>query len=106
MSSRLDSKSCFYFISVCCGIKLPNFYDASVRLQPETDSDEKQKLESETETKQFPAETEKSALAVIATGFFFFFLTAGSDAYFQSQTYTFGLCGPLALTPAQVTSYA
>jgi hypothetical protein len=69
------------------------------------ESDEKRKLDSDNELKPFPAETEtsrKSELKVIISGFCFFVLSAGSDAYFQSQTYTFGLCGPLALTPAQV----
>lgn len=91
-----------------CGIKLPNYYEA-VRLQNEAAATEaaaeKQKLDPENASKPVSTESERrrSEVKVMISGFSFFILAAGTDAYFQSQTYTFGLCGPLALTPAQVS---
>jgi hypothetical protein len=93
------------FFSVCCGLELPNFYER-VRLPAESDVDEKKKLEAEAELKPGPeAARPKSEIRVLVPGFFFFVLCGGVDAYFQSQTYTFGLCGPLSLTPAQVCKH-
>ena len=36
--------------------------------------------------------------ALICLGVIFYFLFCGIDSYFQSQTYTYGLCGPLELS--------
>ena len=35
---------------------------------------------------------------LICLGVIFYFLFCGIDSYFQSQTYTYGLCGPLELS--------
>ena len=37
-------------------------------------------------------------IALICLGVIFYFLVCGVDSYFQSQTYTVGLCGPLKLS--------
>ena len=37
-------------------------------------------------------------IILITLGVLFYFLTCGVDSYFQSQTYTFGLCGPLDIS--------
>jgi hypothetical protein len=93
---------------VCSGIELPNFYSntQTVKLPIEEADEEKKRLEAETEgeKEELVKEKEKSENKVLISGFFFLVLSAGIDAYFQSQTYTFGLCGPLALTPAQVST--
>ena len=87
-------------------MELPNFYCSTqtVKLPIEEADEEKKRLEAETEgeKEELVKEKEKSENKVLISGFFFLVLSAGIDAYFQSQTYTFGLCGPLALTPAQV----
>ena len=88
---------------VCSGLQLPNYYsNLPVKLPiEEQQNEEKKRLETEEEKEEFGKER-KSENGVLICGFLFFILSAGVDAYFQSQTYTFGLCGPLALTPAQV----
>ena len=100
----------FLLFSVFFGIKLPNFYE-TIRLQNEAEAtkDEKKKLNPEVESNEAAAAAagseKRSEVRVIVSGFCFFIVAAGTDAYFQSQTYTFGLCGPLALTPVQVGVY-
>ena len=37
-------------------------------------------------------------IILLTLGVVFYFLTCGIDSYFQSQTYTFGLCGPLDMS--------
>ena len=39
---------------------------------------------------------------ILFFGLFFFILSCGIEAMFQSQTFTFGLCGPHHLSPSQV----
>lgn len=39
---------------------------------------------------------------ILFLGLFFFILSCGIEASFQSQTFTFGLCGPHHLSPKQV----
>ena len=40
----------------------------------------------------------KHKIGLISLGVIFYFLTCGVDSYFQSQTYTVGMCGPLSLS--------
>lgn len=36
--------------------------------------------------------------SLLVLGIWFYFLSCGIDSYFQSNTYTYGLCGPLSLS--------
>ena len=96
-------------ISGCSSVVIPNFYSqiqTKIKTTEELELiEEKKKLQEsellQTEVTQ-PSETKiHNQNAVLLGGFCFFILSAGVDAYFQSQTYTFGLCGPMELTPAQ-----
>ncbi len=42
--------------------------------------------------------TELKNMALIGLGFVFYVLFNGVDSYFKSQTYTYGLCGPLHMS--------
>lgn len=39
----------------------------------------------------------RTTYIILFLSFLFYFLTCGLDTFFQSQTYTFGLCGPLEI---------
>ena len=75
--------------------ELPNYFNRVI--VPVNDVTEEIKIQDE--QKDDISETQnRSKNTLICLGVTFFFLFCGIDSYFQSQTYTYGLCGPLGMS--------
>ena len=81
------------FLSVLGGIPMPHFYEAVAQ-------DEKVDQHSKDRTK--PMATGKM-LITFFLAFLYFSFSCGLEGFFQSQTFTFGICGPHAMTPGTVS---
>ena len=72
---------------------LPNYFNRVI--VPVNDLTEEIKIQDD-QKEQNQSSSSKNTL--IGLGVLFFFLFCGIDSYFQSQTYTYGLCGPLGMS--------
>ena len=75
--------------SVCCGTAMPKFYEAvsptdEVVSEPSMDSKPRRSI---------------SFFLIYVLAFFYFAFSCGMESFFQSQSFTFGLCGPHKLQP-------
>ena len=66
---------------------MPKFYEV-VSSRERTISDEHSKTKSS-----------KSSALIYLLAFFYFAFSCGMEGFFQSQTFTFGICGPHRLLP-------
>ena len=66
---------------------MPSYYDA-VATEDQRNMDDKPKSSYEK--------------LILVFAYLFFAFSCGIEGFFQSQTYTFGICGPLSLTTEKV----
>ena len=62
------------------------------------------KAKEETVSKEEKSKEVKYPNLILLLALFFFSLSCGIESIFQSQSFTFGLCGPHKLTPQQVST--
>ena len=74
------------------GVKMPVWGDSS------QDKEKQDKCEKKEEKKSL--DTRTAVLFLLA--FFFFASSTGMEGFFQSQIFTFGICGPHRLVPKTV----
>lgn len=79
------------FFPVCCRIPMP-FYKAVSQEDPIVD-DENSPIKKK--GKRFPN-------LIYMFAFLYFAFSCGMEGFFQSQTFTFGICGPHKLNPKEV----
>lgn len=79
-----------FVLTVMCRLVMPQFYE----------NEKSEEAGSETVKKKGV----KYPNLILFLGLFFFILSCGIEASFQSQTFTFGLCGPHHLSPKQAAS--
>ena len=58
-------------------------------------------MEQETERKRDNPPVSKNPNRILSLAFLYFAFTCGLEGFFQSQTYTFALCGPHHFSPQQ-----
>ena len=80
------------------GLSLPIHKDN--QFVPSIDNTQEVIIKEETTEDQKTTKT----ILLICLGVIFYFLFCGIDSYFQSQTYTYGLCGPLGLSPGKLNT--
>ena len=80
---------------VCCGFTMPTYQTVS---QEEGDGDSSSATSSSIQSNKHAY---KSKLIYILA-FFYFTFSCGMESFFQSQTFTFGICGPHQLKPKEV----
>ena len=80
---------------VCCGFTMPTYQTVS---QEEGDGDSSSATNSSIQSNKH---SYKSKLIYILA-FFYFTFSCGMESFFQSQTFTFGICGPHQLKPKEV----
>ena len=83
---------CFAIKGLSLPIHKPN------QFVPSIDNTQEVIVKEETTEDQKTTKT----ILLICLGVIFYFLFCGIDSYFQSQTYTYGLCGPLELSPGKI----
>lgn len=76
-----------FIILAVCGVEMPRYYDTV------DSNDVVQKTDNR------PNSLNTRYLLILA--FFYFAISCGIEAFFQSQTFTFGICGPLQLNISQ-----
>ena len=81
---------------VCCGFTMPTYQTVS---QEEVDGDSSSATSSSIQSNKHSSY--KSKLIYILA-FFYFTFSCGMESFFQSQTFTFGICGPHQLKPKEV----
>jgi len=77
-----------FFLIVACRLVMPLFYEEA----------------KEEELKEEKRKEVKYPNLILLLALFFFSLSCGIESIFQSQSFTFGLCGPHKLTPQQAAS--
>merc|ERR1712123_399455 len=81
-----------YICLIAGGLPMPRFY--------ETVSQDDTKVESGGEQQK---KTKHSKLTLILS-FFYFAFSCGLEGFFQSQTFTFGICGPHKMAPGKAAT--
>lgn len=81
-----------FFILALKGLELPSFHCPSPVSTTSTDLEKTLPENQDTQQTQ-----NRNTYLILFMSFLFYFLTCGLDTFFQSQTYTFGLCGPLGI---------
>ena len=84
-----------YYFPVCCGFTMPTYQAVS---QEDGDEDSSSATSSSIQSNKH---SYKSKLIYILA-FFYFTFSCGMESFFQSQTFTFGICGPHQLEPKEV----
>jgi hypothetical protein len=80
-----------YCAIIAGGVSMPRFYEAVT-----TDDT---KLEANEEEQEKKAKHPKLTFLL---SFFYFSFSCGLEGFFQSQTFTFGICGPHQMAPGKV----
>ena len=88
----------FLFLASFGKIQLPSFHSHKPVPTSENAQDILDDQEIIDESVELQNNRNCKSILLLAHGVLFYFLTCGVDSYFQSQTYTFGLCGPLKMT--------
>lgn len=74
---------------------MPRFYDQQTKSGDDKDASVKKDV-------KMPV---KYPNLILVLAFFFFSISCGIEAFSQSQSFTFGLCGPHRLSPQKVASH-
>ena len=71
---------------------MPRFYESLAKYEEDVSTHEGNEIK----------ERPKHQKSLLVLAFFYFAFTCGIEGFFQSQTFTFGICGPHRLEPEKV----
>ena len=87
---QLSSLTSRIWFSVMCRLVMPLFYED----KPKSNIEDKTQPEAKSGKVKYPN-------VILVLALFFFSLSCGIESIFQSQSFTFALCGPHNLSPKQ-----